>query len=59
MDWFLYDSGLRHERVKNNYSVLCNDIAAYGLVVNSIHNSQYGFVRANFDSRIQYYFKEM
>ena len=59
MDWFLYDSGLHHERVKKNYSVLCNDIAAYGLVVNSIHNSQYGFLRANLDSRIQYYFKEM
>ena len=36
MDWFLYDSGLRHERVKKNYSVLCNDIAAYGLVVKPI-----------------------
>ena len=21
MDWFLYDNGLRHERVKNNYLI--------------------------------------
>ena len=28
------------------YSVLWNNIVAYGLVVNSIHDSKYGFVRA-------------
>ena len=39
MDWFLYDNGLRHERVKSNVSMIWTKSMFFNVPVSTITNS--------------------
>ena len=37
MDWFLYDNGLRHERVKDDLGGVVNEVDEFGRIYTEIY----------------------
>ena len=37
MDWFLYDNGLRHERVKKTFSMIVNMNSNYFILIHKLN----------------------
>ena len=43
MDWFLYDNGLRHERVKDDLGGVVNEVDEFGRIYTEIYLKEIEF----------------